>query len=552
MNSHRRTTSLGIAVIVVLIASFQSAAASETVRYWVYLRDKNIGAEQLNRALDEAASKLTRAARERRMKEMPALVDAFDLPVSPAYVSQIAQTGAHVRRASRWLNAVSVEATQAQAEAIRNLGFVRSVEVFRLKAMRDPIIPRRSLDELNYGDSFTQLELCRVPELHERGLSGQGVLMCMLDTGAWLLHDSFDSLRVIATYDFINGDTIVANEPEQDVEGQHYHGTAVLSAMAGYRDSVLIGPAFGADMLVAKTEWSGGEVPSEEDNYVAALEWADSLGARITSSSLGYLDWYTPSQMDGQTAVTTVAVNVAVSRGILVCTAAGNEGGNEWHIIIAPADADSILAVGAVSSEGSIVGFSSRGPTADGRIKPDVCAMGADVWCARADSNDYWLLSGTSLATPLLAGIAALVMEANPTWTAQMVRTALMETASNNETPDNDLGWGIVDAVAAADYIFDDVPEPPRSTPTSHVLISSYPNPVNGTATIQLLLPTEGAGRLTLIDALGREAYSWPLEQWQSGVNTVSLETARLATGVYNVRFSGGAGEAVRRVVILK
>ncbi len=542
---------IGVAVVGFIALLLHPATATDSQRYWVFFRDKHVSADKISQALDEAAYKLTPAARERRLLNRPVLVDEYDLPVSQDYLTRVRQTGAQVRRASKWLNAVSVEATADQAEQIRALTCVKKVERFRLQLAADPL-PRRALDDLHYGNSLTQNELCHVPELHNRGLSGAGILMCMLDTGCWLLHDAFDSLHVVATYDFIFGDSIVADQAGQDSAGQDFHGTAVLSAMAGFRDSVLIGPAYGADLLVAKTEWVPTETPPEEDNYVAALEWADSLGVRITSSSLGYIDWYTPNDLDGHTAVTTIAVNVAVSRGILVVTAAGNEGGSEWHFVVTPADADSILAVGAVSNEGSLVGFSSRGPTADGRIKPDVCAMGADVFCAQADSNDYFVLSGTSLATPIVAGCAALIMEAHPDWTAQMVRTAIMNTASNHETPDNDYGWGIVNAEAAADFVFDGAGEPSRGVPMSPVLISSYPNPVNGAATIQLTLSKESTGKLTLFDLLGRAVEAWPRDKWSAGTNRVRLETERLATGIYLARFEGDAGRAVQKVMVLK
>ncbi len=542
---------IGTAVTGFIVLLLHPATATDSQRYWVFFRDKQVPANKVSQALNDAAQKLTSAALDRRMLNMPVLVDEYDLPVSQDYADQVQQTGAHLRRVSKWLNAVSIEATVDQAEQIRALGCVKKVERFRLQLAADPL-PRRSLDDLNYGNSFTQNELCHIPALHNRGLSGAGILMCMLDTGAWLLHDVFDSLHVVATYDFIFGDSVVADQPGQDSVGQDLHGTAVLSTMAGFRDSVLIGPAYGADLLVAKTEWIPTETPPEEDNYVAALEWADSLGVRITSTSLGYIDWYTPNDLDGHTAVTTIAVNVAVSRGILVVTAAGNEGGSPWHFVVTPADADSILAVGAVTNEGTLVGFSSRGPTADGRIKPDVCAMGADVFCAQADSNNYFTLSGTSLATPIVAGCAALIMEAHPDWTAQMVRTAILNTASNHETPDNDYGWGIVNAEAAADFIFDAAGDPPHGVPTSPVLITSYPNPVNGTATIQLILTAESAGKLTLFDALGREVKAWPRERWSAGTNRARLETDRLATGIYLARFEGDAGRAVQKVVVLK
>lgn len=547
--SNLKTGILLAAAAIILICG--RARAEDTQRYWVFFRDKGIMPAEMSSALDQAALHLTPAARERREKEMPVIVDEYDLPVNANFIAEVKSTRAQVRRASRWLNAVSVAATNDQVQRIKELPFVRSVERFRLQAMRLPNSPTRSLD-FEYGPSLTQNQMCRIPELHERGLSGEGILMCMLDTGAWLEHVAFDSLDIVATYDFIFGDSVVADEAGQDSLFQHLHGTAVLSAMAGFDDSLLIGPAYGASMLVAKTEWIASETPAEEDNYVAALEWADSLGARITSSSLGYIDWYSIEDLDGQTAVTTIAVNVAVSRGILVCTAAGNEGGGDWNFVVTPADADSILAVGGVTNEGSIIGFSSRGPTADGRIKPDVCAMGADVFAARSDSNDYWTLSGTSMATPIVAGIAALIMEAHPNWTAQMVRTAMLNTASNHNTPDNDYGWGIVDAVEAADYVFTSADEHRLSVPRSPILISTYPNPVNGTATLRIVLPMASEGKLGLFDVLGREVYAWPKTTWTAGENRVILEGSDLATGVYLARFSGYSGTVVGRVVILK
>jgi serine protease AprX len=469
------------ALLVLLLVCTVDANANELHRYWVYFRDKNVPVVNMTQALNEAAQRLTPAGRERRLRAMPSLVDEYDLPVSVAYRAQVEQTGVDVRTASKWLNAVSIEATEEQAEQIRSLRCVRSVEAFHLCAVMDPWVPERALDDLHYGSSLVQNELCQVPELHSRGLSGQGIIVCILDAGARLDHQAFESLNIIGTRDFIYNDTIVSNQAGQDSAEQHYHGTATLSTMAGYRDSVLIGPAYGASVLVAKTEWVPSETPLEEDHYVAALEWADSLGARITSSSLGYIDWYTFQDLDGQTCTTTRAVNVAVSRGILVVTAAGNERGSNWGHLVAPADADSILAVGAVDAAGVVAYFSSPGPTADGRVKPDICAMGVGVFCANASSTHsyaYW--NGTSLATPIVAGVAALIMQLHPDWTAQMVRTAILNTASNHPNPNNDYGWGIVNGVAAADYAF--VPAAPTGLiilPSGQDVILSW-QPISG------------------------------------------------------------------------
>ncbi|MBK8130158.1 MAG: S8 family serine peptidase [bacterium] len=258
----------------------------------------------------------------------------------------------------------------------------------------------------------------------------------MLDTGFRTEHVSLSGLNYLAMRDFIFGDSIVHNEEGQDSSNQHLHGTAVLSAAAGLDSNNIIGPAYGAQWMLAKTEYVPTETEVEEDFYVAGMEWADSAGADITSSSLGYIDWYDQSDMDGQTTVVTQAVTEAQRRGILVVTAQGNERGSLWNSVIAPADADSILAIGAVDSLGLLSGFSSPGPTADGRVKPDCATMGSDVFCANATELDgYFRASGTSLATPIAAGIAALVMEANPEWTAQQVRAAILATASQASAP---------------------------------------------------------------------------------------------------------------------
>jgi serine protease AprX len=214
----------------------------------------------------------------------------------------------------------------------------------------------------------------------------------------------------------------------------------------------MAGPAFGADFILAKTEDDRSETPIEEDYWVAGIEWAESLGAEVVSSSLGYTDWYAFKDMDGKTAVTTRAAERASALGVVVVNAAGNERRNAWAHIIAPADGPSVIAVGAVDSAGTIASFSSPGPSSDGRIKPEVCAWGVSnlVAANRTDGGDvYTRGSGTSYATPLVAGVAALLLEAHRDWTPAQVRAALTGTATNAAKPNNDYGWGIVNAAAA-------------------------------------------------------------------------------------------------------
>jgi len=244
---------------------------------------------------------------------------------------------------------------------------------------------------------------------------------------------------------------------DQD-NSQRWHGTAVFSTVGGFVDDVLVGSAYGAQFALAKTEIKAEEIQIEEDYWVAGVEWADSVGADVVSSSLGYTEWddgtgYTYEDMDGNTTFCTRAADLAVSKGVVVLNAAGNERGPwpAWNYIIAPADGDSVIAVGAVDLEGDIASFSSAGPTYDGRIKPDVVACGVGTYCVTS-SGGYDRLNGTSLSTPLAAGVCALLLEANPEWNPIQVREALWRTASQADNPDNLMGYGIVNAAKASGF----------------------------------------------------------------------------------------------------
>ena len=262
----------------------------------------------------------------------------------------------------------------------------------------------------------------------------------------------------VAEYDFIQSDSVTQNQ-EGDAYNQHNHGTATASAAGGFIDGELLGVAYGCKFLLAKTEIVDEEIQAEEDHFVAALEWGEALGADVMSSSLGYLDWYSYADLDGETAVTTRGVDIAVGLGMVCVTAAGNEGNMDWYYVITPADADSVISVGAVDETNTLAGFSSHGPTADGRIKPEVLARGVSTFAAGTLSTTAFIsASGTSLSTPLVAGATALILEAHPQWTPMMVREALMMTADGSTAPDNSRGFGLIDVMAAINYDFGIVP----------------------------------------------------------------------------------------------
>lgn len=407
-----------------------------------------------------------------------ALPDRHDLDVPADYVDAVRAHGA-VRHVSRWFHAVSAELDAGGYASVAALPFVREMRpVARLT--RNTIGPafgpdgeplgvtiegtlergdHRGFDplsrpaELPYGPAQGQLAEIGATAAHDQGFTGNRVRVMMLDTGFRKDHAAFAASRLEGERDFIFGDGDTQNEPE-DNPGQHRHGTGCWAVCGGFDPGRIVGPAYGATFFLAKTEDIRSETQVEEDNYVAALEWADSLGVRVTSASLSYLDFddgeeYELPELDGDTAVVTRAVDLAAARGILCVNAMGNTGPGDGTLGT-PADADSMLAVGAVDSLNNIAQFSSRGPTGDGRFKPEVVARGQATWWADAISpTSYGFANGTSLSTPLVGGAAALVFEAHPEWGAMQVRDALMATADRQSSPDFAYGYGRIDVDAA-------------------------------------------------------------------------------------------------------
>lgn len=478
---------------LVLICLTIDSQAQNPGKYWLFFADK--GPHELQQAnLLKAQSALQPRARFRHKKLMPPprTADETDLPVYAGYIEELQRLGCVIEWPSRWLNAVSARLSPEQLAVVSNLGFVVRVQpVGKRDRSRDPEIrqedapgARKSASSMDYGLSFDQNALIQVPSVHERGNNGDGVLIAVFDTGFRLNHECLDHLNVVAAYDFINRDSNVDLDSLQDLNAQISHGTKVLSVLAGHAPGSLIGPAYGASIALAKTEDVSSETAVEEDYYIAALEWADSLGVDIVTSSLSYLDWYTYEDMDGDTAPISTAVDVAVKKGLVVVTAAGNEGMSDWRYISAPADADSVIAVGAVDRRGAIASFSSYGPTFDGRLKPEVTAMGVGNICAQVPgpeglSTAYTSGSGTSFAAPMAAGAAALLLAEVPELEPMQVRQALMETATQNANPDNRYGCGIVQIDAAIDLArswTNGCPLPDPAVPDDWQ-ISGYPNP---------------------------------------------------------------------------
>ncbi len=442
--------------------ALSASSPTEVRSYWLFLDASATTGQPLP---------LTERATIRRAKadQGGSLIDSLDYSIAPSVLNQIRMTGAKVRNVSRWFRAVSIDATAEQVMSAVEILHVKMVDIVRLLA-RNPepesiAIDRVSLPadastvELSYGSSLLQNQFVAAQKMHAAGYTGSGVLIAMFDSGFNTEHPAFDSISILATWDFINNDPDVTGA-DCSTNPQDRHGTGTFGAVGGYSPGLLIGTAFGADFILAKTEIScaGTEIKIEEDNWIAAVEWADSIGADIISSSLGYSTFqdsgsYVIADLDGNTALITIAADIAASKNILVCNSAGNErGDSDWPTIIFPADGDSVLAIGATRPDSIIASFSSPGPSADGRIKPDIVTLGQSVFTAAA-TGGYQLMSGTSLSTPLVAGAAALVLQSDSQLTAVELLQHIRQTGDCADAPDNDYGYGLMNAAHAANIL---------------------------------------------------------------------------------------------------
>ena len=460
-----------VALLAQGLVAGAAEAADPAVPTWVFFQPRAAEGDPraFRVAIDDAANRAHPRMLERRAlrRTAPGLLDARDLPLDEGPRAAVASV-APVRVESRWLNALSVEATPEQVRAIRAIPGVREVRpVARGRRCSSATMCEEPTPEVAshhvprdfYGRSSAQLAQINLPALHAEGFTGAGVVIGILDTGFKRVHQAFNNparpLHVVAEHDFINADGQTGPEAG-DPSGQHVHGTLILGCISAYLPDQLVGGAYDASVILCKTENVASETPIEEDHYVAGIEFIENHGGDVATSSLGYIDWYTREDLDGQTAVTTIAVNIAAENGLHCCTAAGNEGHDAnpaTASIIAPADGLRVLSCGAADSAGVIAGFSSDGPTADGRLKPELLARGVGTVTVNPDAVDtYSGASGTSLSTPLVAAAVACLVQANPWWTVDQMREALFATASDATTgPDPRFvrGYGIVNAFAA-------------------------------------------------------------------------------------------------------
>ncbi|MCK5065550.1 MAG: S8 family serine peptidase [Candidatus Fermentibacteraceae bacterium] len=439
-------------IFLILFVCFHAIASGQPSEgfdvWWVYFTDRGPNLE--NRLSLKTIELIDSPSYDRRISAGLFEADELDLYPWADYVTKVENLlpSGSIRTASRYLNAVSVCAAADDLNRILNLPFVDRVSPASVSTFQPPVFQpiTWTMPEL----TSSQLSQIHLDDLHERGWTGQGIVIGVLDSGFNLTHNVFQQIDVILQYDFIN-DYIDPSQQPGDPPGQSDHGTAVLSLLGGYCKSTFSGGVPDASFILAKTEDTSDEYQAEEDYWVQGLEWVEENGADLVSNSLGYIDWYTYADMDGNTAVTTIAADAAASRGMPVFSAVGNRGPDSGSLI-APADGDSVFAVGAVNVMGNVAQFSSRGPTYDGRIKPSACALGENVLLAYRGENEYSFSNGTSFATPLAASAAGAIHQAHPEWSMMEIIDILKITALNADSPDNDTGYGILNAFSALKY----------------------------------------------------------------------------------------------------
>ncbi len=547
---------LSFLLLFLAVTMFAQAQVATNI-YWVQFTDKNNSPY----SIDNPEAYLSQRALQRRAN-LGIAIDEYDIPVNPQYLQAVADCGAQLLNPSKWLNGVSVYVTDpAVIEAVNALEFVQSVrncpndlkaqeqkERWLANEMKPSAEPNRGTRGF-YGGAEAQAKQLNVDILHEMGFDGTGVIIAVLDGGFEGTPDQncFDNMReegrLLGTREFVYGSTTVYS--------QSTHGTSCLSTMGAYDPNQMVGTAPKASYYLIHTEDGNSENIIEEYNWVSGAECADSLGVDVCSTSLGYIDfdmeqWNHPFEhYDGHTAPMSIGCEIAASRGMICMNAAGNEGDGTCTLGI-PADAEHIVTVGAVDANGERAYFSSVGPTYDGRIKPDVMAMGQGTYVASGYGSwwPYYNGDGTSFATPVLAGAVACLRQARPYSSVQEICDALRACGNRAENPDNYYGYGIPDFSQALEVL--SVNEPIGNTP-AHI-ISVYPNPSNGE--VHVALNDLHKADLTVFDFMGRKLYSYSF----NGLNHTTFERYlnTLESGVYFINAVSESGSETLKLVLTK
>ncbi len=505
-------------------------------RYFVYLKDKSNSTFSIT-APEKFLSK--RSIDRRKIQNIS--INALDIPVNQNYINQFKTAGAKIIGTSKWLNAVLIETNPEILGKISKLDFVKNIDgnqdirgakVSNTSEFIGTNDKFGSYEEFNYGNSLNQIQQLGVDEMHKNGFTGKGILVAVFDAGFDKANtmDAFKHLfsakKIVKTYDFVSNDTTVFES--------HWHGTAAMSCIGAKLNAQLVGTAPDADFALYRTEDIGSETRIEEVYWLFAAENADSLGVDVINSSLGYYSFDNPTtnykfeDLNGDKTISARAADFAVARGIMVVNSAGNEGNNSWNHIVTPADADSVISVGAVDVLGNTAGFSSPGPNAKNTLKPEVSARGSQTTVAISNPNAS-SSSGTSFSAPLIAGMVASLKQQFPQYSAMKIRELLIKSASKYETPDNKIGYGIPSYKRFVELARNVLAIENYSEKTE-----VFPNPINDEQAIRIKIngiEVSDNQQIEVFDLNGRRIFEKTVL-----INEFKTNLPKLGTGTYIIK----------------
>ncbi len=560
---------------------FSFAANAQFSRFIVKFTDKNGSAYSIS----NPSAYLSGAAIARRNR-YKINIDSTDLPVKAAYIDSIkAVPNVSVLNVSKWFNQVCIKITDTTSlattlAAINAFSFVKNTSPIAARIAQPSSSKSVKFNEnssfsplrinetqgtagfnglqnyYNYGSNSGQVHIHEGEYLHNLGFHGEGITIAILDAGFYnyLANPAFDSIRnqhqILGTWDY------VANE--QSVNEDHFHGALCLSTIAANEPGTMVGTAPKAKFWLLRTEDAATEYPVEEQNWVAAAEFADSVGADMISSSLGYDNFDNASfnlsyaQRDGKTALISIGAGLAVKKGILVTNSAGNSGNatDDTKYVICPADADSVLTIGATDVNGAIAYFSCYGPNGAGQLKPNVVSVGYNTVLADLNSGLPITGSGTSFSNPNLCGLVACLWQAYPEFSNMDIMDALQKSSSKYTAPDFHFGYGIPDMRIAYLYL-----QQKRTMQNYQQILGSnwikaFPVPFGDNVSVLLKAPLTGHSSLRLTDMNGKTIQVKELEIQQDNMYTISFERLKvISRGVYTIQYTDGKNKTSLRVI---
>jgi len=527
---------------ILLLVSLLDATAQSKDKYRITFRDKANNKYSLERP-DEF---LSQRSLERRARQK-ILINETDLPVSGFYLDSLSKLGIEVINFSKWFNTALVKSDQNTfPDILNNLDFITdkkkvfssSVQKSAIYKFNSEIMAVESPVNSYYGYAKEQISLSNGQFLHNKDYKGDGMVIAVIDAGFFKANElpAFTTLwgnsSILGTRNFVDDNVNVFNA--------HPHGMYVLSIIGGNIPGTLVGTAPESSFWLIRSEDTSSEFPIEEDNWVAAAELADSVGADVINSSLGYYEFddpsmnYTYTDMDGKTTRVTQGAEIASSKGIFISVSAGNEGNKNWHYIIAPSDAPNVLSIGAVDSLDQKAHFSSFGPSADGRVKPDVTAMGhADAF--QGSNGSIVRGSGTSFSSPVLAGLAACLWQAFPDISNLELNEAIKKSGRNYHNPNDGIGYGTADFLLAYYYLQSQSPSGTKDQ------LRIFPNPFIDYVTIIIPEAIETPIDINILNSTGQIIKNKEVQGSGSSIEIIRIsELGNLIQGTYIIKINTG------------